>query len=162
MSFARILQPIEEKIVDMLLNYIPYLSPAVGGTCRGVADIRTAMEYLDIGPPVVLVMAGPEESEEPKQMASGNQFARQYWRVMAMAASFTSSGEGRNDSHVAPGAYSMLDDIDGALRGRFGLPGLQNSWKLFKAGQTQPEVIGATVTGVSTWWHRVHRQEQIR
>jgi len=159
-TFQRVLQPLEENIVGLLIQFIPYMSPARGGTCRGVADTDTAKNYLRESPPLMLVQAGAEIDEDPKQIGSANQYARQYWIVYVIAARFTSEGDERLDGHGAYGAYSMLDDIDGALRGRKNLVGIHPEWKLYKAGQTRPAVEEQRVTAVSTWWHRVHRREQ--
>ena len=161
MTFQRLIEPMERNIVDLLLQFIPYLSPGQGGTCKGVADIETAKSYTSMSTPLVLVKAGPEVDEDPGQIGSANQYCRQYWTVFAVAMSFTSDGEGREDGHGTYGIYSMLDDIDGALRGRKNLVGLHPEWKLYKAGGTGPAVEDQRVTASSNWWHRVHRREQV-
>lgn len=167
MTFLRVLEPLEQRIVGCLQDRIPYLAEANGGTCLGVVDFEEARGFLELTPPIVLVMAGPEVDEDPTQIGGGtvlthgggNQYTRQYWRVMPIARQLKGIGDGRLDGHGWPGLYSMLDDIDGALRG-FNLGTFQRIARMYKSGQSDPSNWQNAATAVSTWWHRWHREEQ--
>jgi hypothetical protein len=147
-----IIKGIENDIVAQLQSQLAYLTTAQGGTCRGVADVTTALQLEREIPPAVLVEYAGETADPPLHISGGRQLVRIPWDLFVIAESFSKDGEGRES------VYTMLDDISTALGG-FVLPSTvsRTMAKLFRRGIKRWSLTDASVIYLSQWYCDVIR-----
>lgn len=143
---------IEANMVERLLDQISALSPARGGTCRSVGDVRTAM-LLDQPPPAVLVQYAGESAEPPNVIGptAYRQMSRFRWDLKVIAGSFTLDGEGREDQADRHGAYTLLDAIFNALEG-YQPPDSPHPTRFFFSGNSPYGLTDSSVIYTSSWY----------
>ncbi|HQQ75768.1 MAG TPA: hypothetical protein PLB01_00315 [Thermoanaerobaculia bacterium] len=151
---------IEADLVARLLDQIGALSPARGGTCRSVGDVRTAT-MLDTPPPAVLVQYAGERAEIPAVIGPTRyrQMSRFQWDLKVIAASFTLDGEGREDQQERHGAYTLLDSIFNALEG-YRPPNSPHATRFFFQANSPYGLTDASVIYTSSWYCDVLRFKQ--
>lgn len=156
---SAILTGVEADIVARLLDGVAYLKPENGGTVRGVADTKTALEINGETPPFVLVEYAGEDAGPPINIGSARQLTRFKWDLFCGAQNFNADGSGRNDDADTgeKGVYTLIDDIATTLPG-YKLPSVTGTTsKLFWGGALRWSLADAKVVYVVHLWHDVLR-----
>jgi len=138
-------------IVERLLDRLPYLAAARGGTCRGVARLADAL-LEDVAPPANLIEFAGGPSNDPLIVSVARQFTRYKCDVFSIARNFSAFG----DPAVGDiGVYQMLADTKRALLGYL-LPTPKNSTgsayaKLWHVETGRTGLYPASVIYFSQW-----------
>ena len=106
------LETLETKYT-VLLDAIPYLLPAAGGTIIAAADAATLFDLTTLIAPAAVVAFDGEIATSSETIRDGAiQQSSMEWSIFVVASSFASAGEGRI------GAYQMVDDVIAAVQGK--------------------------------------------
>lgn len=142
---------VRQDIVDRLLDRLPYIAQAQGGTCRGIAKLSDGL-FEGIAPPADLVEYAGGPSNDPTTISIARQVARYSFDVFSIAKNFSPFGD------AVPGeigVYQMVADVKRVLMGYL-LPTPKNSSgaayaKLWHVDTGRAGLFSASVIYFSQW-----------
>jgi hypothetical protein len=98
-----------------LLQAIPYLTTAQGGTILMAADPKPVLDFSNLTPPWALLIFDDENAAKNDVLGGAFQQSAMVWSIFVGAQSFSLAGEGT----LGPvGVYQMIDDVIAAVDGK--------------------------------------------
>ncbi len=163
MSFAEIIEPIVDDIVERQIQQIPALSPSLGATCMKVGDASLFNTLGSIPDPWCLVQYAGEDAQDPENMGT-NPVIQQEWvrfQLWLGAKSFSTRALTANQPGGVIGLNTLVDATWFAISGYLS-PSARSqggSWsKFFHVSTTPPEVTESRVVSIMTFKTLLVRQ----
>jgi hypothetical protein len=103
-----------EKNIAALLQAVPYLASANGGTILAAGDVKSLLDLTTQTPPAAILVFNGEVATRNETIGNATQATTMEWSIFLVAQSYATDEEGRLG---ATGAYQMIDDVLAALEG---------------------------------------------